>query len=173
LALYNAKATAKQIIIALQVLFIKKGLLLSKIFQDMTTVRVASGTNVPLSDVLMGIAHLETPELERFQQDVSRLLAQRRAPHLNEQETILLQKINDRVVPSLWKRYESLHKKLQAETISPEEHSELSTVIGQIEAINVEWLKNVAELARLQGVSLQELMRKLKLSSPYASKENS
>jgi hypothetical protein len=173
LVLHNVKATAKQIIIALQVLFIKKGLLLSKIFQDMTTVRVASGTNVPLSDVLMGIAHLETPELERFQQDVSRLLAQRRAPHLNEQETILLQKINDRVVPSLWKRYESLHKKLQAETISPEEHSELSTVIGQIEAINVEWLKNVAELARLQGVSLQELMRKLKLSSPYASKENS
>jgi hypothetical protein len=139
----------------------------------MTTVQVALGTNVPLSDVQMGIAHLETPELERFQQDVSRLLAQRRAPHLNEQETILLQKINNRVVPSLWKRYELLHKKLQAETISPEEHSELSTVIGQIEAINVEWLKNVAELARLQGVSLQELMRKLKLSSPYASKENS
>jgi len=139
----------------------------------MTTIQITQDNAFPLDEVLAGIARLKTPDLEHFQQEVNLLLARRRGTSLQEQESVLLEKINNRVIPAVWQRYEVLHLKMQEETITSAEHSELLTLVEQMETANVEWLKNIVELARLRGVTPQEVMQQLGINPTYASKKNS
>ncbi len=138
----------------------------------MATIQITQDNAFPLDQVLAGISRLGTPDLEHFQREVTLLLARRRGTPLKEQESLLLQKINNRVVPTVWQRYEALHVKMQEETITAEEHSELLTLIEQMEAANVEWLKNIVELARLRGITPQALMQQLGINPTYAPKKN-
>jgi len=50
---------------------------------------------------------------------------------------------------------------LQNETISEREYEELLSLWQEVERRNVERLKALIELAKLRGVSVQELMRQL------------
>ncbi len=139
----------------------------------MTTIQITQDNAFPLDEVLAGIARLKTPDLEHFQQEVNLLLARRRGTSLKEQESVLLEKINNRVIPAVWQRYEVLHLKMQEETITPDEHSELLTLVEQMETANVEWLKNIVELARLRDVTPQVLMQQLGITPTHASKKSS
>lgn len=116
----------------------------------MANIRIAQGGVFPLEQVLAGIAHLDTRDLEDFQKEISLLLARRRGLSLQARESMLLEKINNRVVPEIWQRYEILHAKLQGEMISEEERQELLSLTEQMENINAEWLRYVLELAQLQ-----------------------
>lgn len=139
----------------------------------MATIQITQDNAFPVDEVLAGIARLKTPDLEHFQQEVNLLLGRHRGTSLKEQESILLEKINNRVIPAVWQRYEVLHLKMQEETITPDEHSELLTLVEQMETANVEWLKNIVELARLRAVTPQVLMQQLGISPGYATKKDS
>jgi hypothetical protein len=82
----------------------------------------------------------------------------------SREEAVLLQKINQRLPATTWERYRSLKGKRDEETLTPEEHAELIALTDEIEGWNVRRLELVAELAKLRGVRLPEMMKELGLT---------
>ena len=85
---------------------------------------------------------------------------------LREAEARLLQQINEGLPPEMWRRYNELIAKRQAETLTPDEHATLIALSDQIEDLNVRRVESLAELARLRQTSLSELMRQLGIKAP-------
>ncbi len=74
----------------------------------MTSVQVTSQINIGLEQLLAGVAQLGTPELERFAEQVTQRLAQRKISSLSAQETELLQQINQGLPPETLQHYDQL-----------------------------------------------------------------
>jgi hypothetical protein len=89
-----------------------------------------------------------------------------RLDHVPTAENSLLQKISQTVPTSIQVRYDDLRSKLQAETITPEEHQELLNHTEIIEQFDADRLQNLLTLAGLRQVSLPELMEQLKIETP-------
>jgi len=77
----------------------------------MPTVQVKSNIELGIEDILAGIDQLDTPELENFLQQVSQLLARRKAKSLSKKETELLIKINEGLSRHEAERYKKLAAK--------------------------------------------------------------
>ena len=127
----------------------------------MPKVHVTSQIEIDLDEVLQGLARLGTKELEQFVDKVIALQAQRRAPSLPQNETELLQQINRGLPADIRQRYDALNAKLHDETITPQEHEELLTLIDRIELADAERMQRLVTLARLRGVSIETLMEHL------------
>jgi hypothetical protein len=110
---------------------------------------------------LEGLARLGTKELEQFVDKVIMLQAQRRAPSLPKNETELLQQINRGLPADIRQRYDALNAKLHDETITPQEHEELLTLIDRIELADAERMQRLVALAQIRGVSVDALMEQL------------
>lgn len=85
---------------------------------------------------------------------------------LPEAEARLIQQINEGLPPELWRRYNELIAKRQAETLTPDEHATLIALSNQIEDLNARRIEALAELARLRQTSLSELMQQLGIKAP-------
>lgn len=133
----------------------------------MVTIEIQPNTKVALDQILNGVANLETKDLETFLGQVAHLLAKRKAKNLSITETKLLLKINEQLPPLVWQRYDELQEKLQQETITDLEHSELLTIIEQMESHNVEWIQALSQLAQIRNTSLKELMKELGIRRPH------
>lgn len=132
----------------------------------MPTVRFNSNIQADLGEILLGIAELEVGELEKFAQQVSAILAQKKAPHLPKKEAELLIKINKGVAFEVQSRYDELHKKMQDGELSSEEHKELIGLVDIIEIQNAKRMKYLVELSQLRNVPLRELIKELELNPP-------
>lgn len=60
--------------------------------------------------------------------------------------------------PAHRRRYRDLRAKLKAETLTPEEHQELITLSDEREALNLECVTVLAEVANLRGVPLESVI---------------
>lgn len=127
----------------------------------MPKVQVTSQIEIDLDEVLHGLARLGTKELEQFVDQVIALRAQRRAPSLSKDETELLQQINCGLPADIRQRYDALNAKLHDETITPEEHAELLTLIDRLELADAERMQHLVALAQIRGVSVDTLMEQL------------
>lgn len=134
--------------------------------EAVTTIQVKSEVKIELEQLMDGVAQLDTPTLENLLSQVSLVLAQRKAPRLAQQESMLLQQINQGVPDTMQKRYTQLQTKLHHETISADEHQELFALIDEIELVDANRLQALLELAQLRQVSLGELMRQLGIHPP-------
>jgi len=132
----------------------------------MTTIHVKSEVQISFEQLLDGVAQLDTPTVEHLLSQVSLVLAQRKAPRLSKQESTLLQKINRGLPSTVQRRYDELQAKLQAETISADEHQELLKLIDEAELADATRLQALLELAQLRQVSLDEVMNQLGIRSP-------
>ncbi len=94
------------------------------------------------------------------------ILAQRKAPHLPERESVLLCKIGKGLADGVQVRYDELQKKLLAEQITPDEHQELLSLIEVVEHTDAERLKYLIELSQLRKISLDDLMSQLSIRHP-------
>jgi hypothetical protein len=130
----------------------------------MPTIEVRS--QVSLDELLNGVAQLDMPELEHFISQVLTLRARRIAPCLSKEEAGLLEKINQGLSPEAQQRYDDLTARRQAETLTPEEHQELLTLIDHIERTDAERARNLTDLARLRKVSVPTLMSDLGIRPP-------
>ncbi len=81
-------------------------------------------------------------------------------------ESELLQKINQGMPEHGWLRYKELIAKRRAETLSTDEQTELIEISDQVELANAERMAHLAELARLRGTPLEDLMRELGIRAP-------
>lgn len=129
----------------------------------MTKVQIQSPIEIDLEAVLDGLQRIETGELERFADRVIHLRAQRRSPNLSRRESALLQIINHGVDDEVRQRYRALSARLQEETISDEEHTEMLRLIDEIEQADAERILALRELAQLQHKSFDELMEQMDL----------
>ena len=127
----------------------------------MSSVQIKS--KIELDAILEGIAQLDTADLEQFQQQVNRLLAQRKAPSLSKAEAALLLKINEGLPQPIQARYAALSEKIQEETISSAEHEEWLQLNEQVEAKDAERLELLIELAELRNISVDELITQLEI----------
>ena len=130
----------------------------------MPTVEVRS--QVSLEELLNGVAQLDTPELERFISQVLTLRAKRIAPSLLQEEAGLLEQINQESPPDVQQRYDALTARRRAETLTPDEHQELLTLIDSIEQADAERAQALTELAQLRHVSVTTLMAELGIRPP-------
>ncbi len=124
----------------------------------MPTIQVE--VQLSLEELLKAVEQLSLPDLERFVSEVLLLQAQRQAPSLPQTEAELLLKIN-RGIPVDMKHYNELIAKRQAETLTPEEHSQLIQLTEQIERLEAKRIGYLAELARLRKISIAFLMENL------------
>ncbi len=120
----------------------------------------------PVNDLLHSVAHLETEELEQFVSKVLFIRAKRMAQSVPVLEAELLEEINQGLSPDRQQRYNDLVIKRQAETLIPEEHNELLTLINHIEQADVERVQALTRLAQLRRVPVPSLMRSLGINPP-------
>ncbi len=111
--------------------------------------------------LLQEVAQLDTPDLDTFLDQVLMLRAERRAPHLSREETVLLGKINSRWPPEEQARYDRLVSRRRANKITAEELVELLRMTDQSEKQAAERVRAVAGLARLRGIAPDEMLRQL------------
>ena len=132
----------------------------------MPKVQLMSQVAIDTEKVLEGVNQLETPELERFAEQVNALVARRKAPSLPQREAELLQKINQGVPAEVRARYRELTAHLEDEAISAAEHAELLQLIDLIELSDAERLRHMIELATLRGISVDDLATRLGIRQP-------
>lgn len=88
----------------------------------------------------------------------------RHAPRLSPEEVRLLSKINLGVSPHEWERYHALVARRKAETLTPDEQTELIALSDRLEEVNAQRVGYLAELARVRNTSLEALIRELGLT---------
>jgi hypothetical protein len=130
----------------------------------MPTIQVEA--QVSTEQLLRVVEQLPAHELDTFVAHVLTLRAQREAPHLSQDESALLLKINHTIPPDVQQRYDALIAKRRAETLIPEEHTELVHLSDQVEQLEAERMAAVASLAQIRGMSVAEVMQALGLQPP-------
>jgi hypothetical protein len=104
--------------------------------------------------------------LEEFLQQVSHVLARRKALSVPQREVELLQQISHSLDPAIQARYRELNAKLHDEVITEAEHQEFLRLVDRVELADAKRLQHLIELAQLRGVSLDTLMEQLGLRVP-------
>lgn len=130
----------------------------------MTSFQITS--KIDLEQLIAGLAQLETSEIEACIEQVSLLLAQRKAQSLSGEETELLKQINRTLPIEIEERHSALQEKIHAESITPAEHEELMALIPVVEQADVERLEALITLSQLRRVTLPELMDQLGIKPP-------
>ncbi len=88
------------------------------------------------------------------------------APRLDPEQSRLLEDVNRGLSQGEWDRYHALAAKRQSHELTGDELAELTAMSDRIEALNARRLEQLAELARLRGVTLPELLDQLGLAPP-------
>lgn len=125
----------------------------------MSTIKVE--VQLSSEELLKAVEQLSLPDLEQLVSKIIVLQAQRKASTLPQAEAELLLKINQSVPLDTHKYYDELIVKREAETLTIDDHKELLHLSEQIEKRQAQRLENLAELARLRGISLTTLMGNL------------
>jgi hypothetical protein len=108
-------------------------------------------------------AALQLPPLE-LDQLLARLQTLRRktkVPRLSQSESELLRSINQGAPAQLQQRHDALRRKRRRQKLTRKEQQELLSLSKQMEQLDVERLRHLAELAQLRDISLPDLMKQL------------
>lgn len=125
----------------------------------MSTIRLEA--TVSPDDLLRAIEKLGPAELERFASQVFALLAHRRAPSLPDEESQLIQTINQIIPAETAERYAVLIKRRRDGTLTQDEHEELLRLGDEVELLDAQRAEQLAKLANLRGVPLSTVMASL------------
>jgi hypothetical protein len=97
----------------------------------------------------------------------SRLQQQNSAVHcLDAEQSRLLEEINRGLSQDEWNRYYALVAKRQTGVLSGDEFAELMAASHRIEELSARRMECLAELSRLRGTSLSELLDQLGIEPP-------
>lgn len=118
---------------------------------------------VETDELLNAASQLPQVELEQFVRRLFSLKARERTSVLSEREAELLEKIYQKPTAASQKRMNTLIKKRQGYTITPEELQELIALTDEAEAFDAARLELISELAQLRQVPLDQLIQQLGL----------
>ena len=132
----------------------------------MATVRTQPSMELTL--LLSRAGDLSPQELDEFTERVIDIRAHKVAPVLNSKESELLNRINNPRPVGFESRYSELIDKHKSDTITTTEQDELIAMNDQAEHFNAIRVEALADLARLRGVPVSKLARKLGFRPRYA-----
>ncbi len=121
---------------------------------------------VSAEQLLRAVEQLPSREFAAFVAQLLALRAQRDAPHVSQQETVLLVQINEGPSVDARQRFDELVVKRQSENITSEELTELTGITDQIEQQDAQRVAAIAALAQLRRTTLTDLMDSLGLLPP-------
>lgn len=98
-----------------------------------------------------------------LEKQLQRKSNQRVPSTLSQEESALLQQINQGLPETVWQEYHDLVAKRRSEILTPEEHTRLIALSDSIEEAHAVRMAHVAELARWRQVPLKTLMGQLGL----------
>ena len=87
-------------------------------------------------------------------------------PHLSPEESRLFAVINQGLSESEWQRFHTLNGRRRDETLTEVERQEFIAVTTRLEQLNVKRLEKLIELARLRGVTVDQIMDQLGIRPP-------
>lgn len=129
----------------------------------MTTLQIQ--TEVPFRVLLDSLPQLEMEELELLADEVLQLRARRAAGHISQDESVLLSRISEGVIPlKLRRRLAELTERQREGTLTGGEEEEMSALIDEIETKNAQRVSCLVDLAQLRNVSLDELISSLEIA---------
>jgi hypothetical protein len=116
--------------------------------------------------ILTTLRQMPIAELEELVDQVIAIRAERVAPHLTADESALMDRINKGLPAEDRARMRALIERRDDETITTEEWQELATLTDRLELLHADHLAALAELAKLRGVTLDEIMSQLGIQFP-------
>lgn len=119
-----------------------------------------------MNAILTTVRQMPIAELEQLVDQVIAIRAERVAPHLTADESVLLARINQGLSAEDRARMRALIEKRDDETIAAEEWRELAALTDRLELLHADRLAALAELAKLRGVTLDEVMKQLGIQFP-------
>jgi hypothetical protein len=123
-------------------------------------------TSPSVKAILTTMREMPIAELEQLVDQVIAIRAERVAPHLTADESALLARINQSLPAEDRDRMRALIEKRDEETITAEEWRELAALTDRLELLHADRLAALAELAKLRGVTLDEVMSQLGIQFP-------
>jgi hypothetical protein len=121
---------------------------------------------MPLDELLQAANQLNEPDLETLTTQILTLRARRKTHVLDQQESELLQTINQGIPELLHHQYQILAQKRNAETIEEEEYEELLALSDRIEQLTADRVEALTQLAEIRQISLLQLMDDLGIQPP-------
>jgi len=112
-------------------------------------------------ELLKAANELDETDLDRLFHQVAVLRAHHKANILPEEESQLLQKINQGIDPEIRSQYKILREKREAEILTDTEYEMLIKLSNEIEQFSAQRLEYLASLAQLRQVSLSTMMNTL------------
>ncbi len=113
--------------------------------------------------VLSAVETMSEGDLDSFIGQILQIRGKRQAPNVSAAEADLLQKITHCIPPNLQTRFNELVKQRQANTIDAASLQELCDLSNQIELLEADRIKHLAQLAQLRSTSIEALMQQLHL----------
>ena len=114
-----------------------------------------------LDELIKAARQLDQTDLDRLLHHVMILRAHHKVNVLPEEESQLLQQINQGIDSELRSQYQVLREKREAETLTDGEYEILIRLSNQIEQCSAQRLEALASLAQLRQVSLSVIMESL------------
>ncbi len=127
----------------------------------MSTIKIQKGVKVGFEELVQGLAQLDIPSLEKFSDEINRIIARRKVPNPSERELELIDFICSPFPAETQARYDKLYGQLQNDSLAQKEHEELLQLVEMAEEHNVQWLKALVELAHLRGTTVQKVKQQL------------
>jgi hypothetical protein len=116
--------------------------------------------------VIAELTNFTPRQLEKVIEGAAILRLQKQKRILAPRESELFRIINRGLTETQQKRLEILREKGREGIITQKEQAELLRYSDQLEALSVERLKALMELAAIQKTSVSKLLRKLQISNP-------
>jgi hypothetical protein len=123
-------------------------------------------TSPSVNAILTTVRQMSIADLEQLVDQVIAIRAERVAPHLTADESALLARINKGLSQEDRGRMRALIEKRDDETITTEEWQELASLTDRLELLHADRLDALVELAKLRGVTLNEVMSQLGIQFP-------
>lgn len=123
-------------------------------------------TSPSTNAILTAVRQMPIAEMEQLVDQVIAIRAERVAPHVTADESALLARINQGLPADERARLRALVEKRDDETITDGEWQELASLTDRLELLHADRLAALAELAKLRGVTLDEVMSQLGIRFP-------
>jgi hypothetical protein len=130
--------------------------------EAMETLQTSPSTNA----ILMAVRQMPIAEMEQLVDQVIAIRAERVAPHVTADESALLARINQVSPADERARLRALVEKRDDETITEGEWQELAALTDRLELLHADRLAALVELAKLRGITLDEVMSQLGIQFP-------
>ncbi len=125
---------------------------------------IKTSATIDNQSLLLDVAKMPVPELERFIKDINALLRRKKTQDKALRERQLLDKINRTVLnASQTERYHILIDKLELGTMTDVEHLELGVLANSEEKLRNQRVKYMIELSQLREITLPQVMESLGL----------